>query len=63
LFKDNVNIKNLKQPLYNIFLRDYKAFNKIVDLLKNIEIIKNILLEKPSPAFFLVFLIWHNEKE
>ena len=57
LFKDNINIKDLKQFLYNIFLRDYKAFNKIVDLFKNIGVIENIFLKKPFLAFSLVFLI------
>jgi len=63
LFKNNINIKNLKQSLYNIFLKDYKTFDKIVNSLKNIRVIKNIPLKKPFLAFFLIFLIWYNRKE
>jgi len=49
--------------LYNIFSKDYKAFNKIIDLFKNIGIIENIFLKKPSLAFSSVFLVWHNKKK
>ena len=62
-FKDDVDIKDLKQPPYNMSPRDRKAFDKIVDPLKNIGVVENVPLGKPSPASSPAFLVWRDGKE
>jgi hypothetical protein len=57
LFKKGAIINNLKQALYSLSLKDRRAINKILNLFKEVNIIKNVLLKELSLVAFLVFIV------
>ena len=62
LFKDNTNLSQLKQALYNLFKRDKKAINNIINLFIKQGQVKKVLLRKPSITASPTFIIWKNNK-
>ena len=61
-FKNENNVKNLKQISYFMSLRDKKAMNEILDSFTQEGRIQKIFLKIVSSASFSVFVIWKNNK-
>jgi len=57
LFKNNANILNLKQALYNLSKKDKNIINKILNLIYINRFIEKVLLKQPYLAISLAFII------
>jgi hypothetical protein len=57
LFKERTIINNLKQALYSLSLKDRRVINKILNLLKEASVIKDVPLREPSLIASLVFVV------
>jgi hypothetical protein len=49
-FAENADLKDLKQPLYNVSLRDKKAINEVIDPFTKTGVIEHVPLGKPYLA-------------
>ena len=56
LFKEGVDLKDLRQAPYSMSPKDHTEMNKILDPLKAISVVKDVLLGKPSLAASLAFI-------
>jgi hypothetical protein len=61
-FKEGVDVKDLKQVLYNLSPKDCKAMDDILDLLKKIGVVEDVPLGVPSPASSPAFVVWRDSK-
>ena len=61
-FKDESDVKGLKQSLYSLFRRDQKALNSVMDPLKTDGRIEDISLRQSSAASSSAFVVWKGNK-
>jgi hypothetical protein len=57
LFKEGVDISDLKQAPYTILLKDKKAMDDMLEPLTKIRVVEKVPLGKPCPASALAFLV------
>ena len=62
LFKDDIDLSQLKQALYSLSERDKKAMNDVIDPLIKQGRVKKVPLGKPSAAASPAFVVWKNDK-
>jgi hypothetical protein len=61
-FREGVDIKDLKQLLYNMSYKDRRAIDLILDPLKQLGVVEDIPLRKPCPATSPAFTIYQDDK-
>ena len=57
LFRQDTNIKDLKQASYNLLRKDYHGIDTILNPLKEIRVIKDVSLGKPYLVASLAFTV------
>lgn len=57
LFRKNVDLSKFKQALFNLFKRDKKVINVVINSLIKDGRVKKVLLDKPSAAVSLIFVV------
>jgi hypothetical protein len=57
-FKLGVNIKDLRQMPFSLFIKDYTNINAILNPLKEARVIKDVPLGQPSPVASLAFIVY-----
>ena len=61
-FKEGVSLKDLKQPAYNLSMKDRMAMNGLLDPLREAGIVEPVPLGQPSPVSSPAFVVWRDGK-
>ena len=61
-FKDESDVKGLKQSLYSLFRRDQKALNSVMNPLKTDSRIEDVPLKQLSVTSSPAFVVWKGNK-
>jgi hypothetical protein len=61
-FKNGADVEDLKQVPYSLSIKDRRAMDEILDPLKDIGVVEDVPLGKPSPVSSPAFVVWKDGK-
>jgi len=61
-FRNDADLRDLRQAPYNMLIRDRNALDSIADPLRAAGVVESVSLGKPSPAASPAFIVWRNLK-